>query len=156
MQLLRSPARDSNDLDQEPIQMPDKTGQIAEYLAGYAAFSSHVPRPGYPRGIHYFPSAPPMPSAERLAQDMVEDVGFQALRLGGFLRTPDGEVISRGVALALPNADRSIFNLAVEALTLAAEKQNNLTPLQIGAGVLSGVLVLAAIYGHNAPPAHGA
>jgi hypothetical protein len=136
--------------------MPDKTHQIADYIIHNPAFASQVPRPGYPGGIHYFPAAAPMPSAEQLAQAMVEDVGFQALRLGGFLRTPDGETISRGVALALPGADRAIFNLAVAAITLAAEKQNDLTPLQAGAGVLAGVVVLAAIHGHNAPPTRSA
>jgi hypothetical protein len=35
---------------------------------------------------------------------------------------------------------------------LAAEKQTDLTPLKVGAAVVGGVLVLAAIHGHNAPP----
>lgn len=84
---------------------------------------------------------------------MTEDVGFQALRLGGFLKTPDGNLIAEGVGLALPSADRSIFNLAVEALTLAANDQEDVTPLQVGAGVLvvGALLLLLAGGGRRGP-----
>jgi hypothetical protein len=77
-----------------------------------------------------------------LAADMVEDVGFRTLQLGGFFSTPDGELIAEGVRLALPNTDRVVFDLAVEALTLAAEKRATISTRQIGVGILVGALLL--------------
>jgi len=132
--------------------MPDQAQQIATYIAEHPVFVSHVPRPGYPAGVLYFPTAYPMPTAEQLAEEMIEDVGFQTLRLGGFLKTPDGQLISKGVALALPNADRAVCNLAVDALILAAEKQNDVSPLQAGVGAVVAALLLAAVLAER----HGA
>jgi hypothetical protein len=89
----------------------------------------------------------PPRTAPELAEDIVEDVGFRALELGGFLQTPDGELIASGVELALPGADRRVVELAIEALKLAASKQSELTPLQAGGLVTVGlglVLLLAA------------
>jgi hypothetical protein len=122
--------------------MAERAQQIARYVAEQPAFVPYMPHPGYPAGIWAYPVNQPTRSASDLADEMAEDVGFQALALGGFLKTPDGELIAEGVRLALPNADRAIFNLAVDALTLAAEKQTPARPRQVGAGILVGVLLL--------------
>ena len=53
--------------------------------------------------------------APELADELIEDVGFGALELGGFLSTPDGELIASGVELALPGADKQVVGLAVDA-----------------------------------------
>jgi hypothetical protein len=46
------------------------------------------------------------------------------------------------VRLALPNTDRVVFDLAVEALTLAAEKRATISTRQIGVGILVGALLM--------------
>jgi hypothetical protein len=58
------------------------------------------------------------------------------------LRTPNGEFIAEGVRLALPNTERVVFHLAVEAVTLAAEKQATISRRQVGVGILIGALLL--------------
>lgn len=130
----------------------DRATAIARYIATHPVFAPYLPRPGYPGGI-WRPSSRPTLSAAEIAEGMTEDVGFQALRLGGFLKTPDGNLIAEGVGLALPSADRAIFNLAVEALTLAANDQEDVTPLQVGAGVLvvGALLLLLAGGGRRGP-----
>jgi hypothetical protein len=129
----------------------ERTEQIARYVAEHPAFAPYTPRPGYPSGIWVHPVNQQTRSASELAEEMTEDVGFQALAVGGFLKSPDGELIAEGVRLALPTADREIFSLAVDALTLAAEKQTPASPRQVGAGILVGVLVLWLLASINRP-----
>lgn len=104
----------------------------------------YAPQPGYPAGI-WAPGVLPSQIASELADDLLEDVGFRALELGGFLSTPDGELIASGVELALPGADRRVVGLAVDALKLAAAKQSDLTPLQVGGLVAGGLVSLLLI-----------
>jgi hypothetical protein len=130
--------------------MAEQASQIARYVAEHPVFVPYVPRPGYPAGI-WHPGSRPALSAAELAEDMAEDVGFQALQLGGFLSTPDGELIAEGVRLALPNTDRVVFDLAVEALTLAAEKQTTISPRQVGVGILVGALLLWLLSSGESP-----
>src|SRR5271166_3515149 len=115
--------------------MPASAEQIANYLRAHRAFSPYAPRYGYPHGI-CMADMMPAATARELADEMVQNVGFQALALGGFLRTPDGELIVEAVELALPGADRRVVSFAVEVLTLAAASQSELTPLQAGGAVL--------------------
>jgi hypothetical protein len=121
--------------------MADRATQIARYIAEHPVFAPYAPRPGYPGGIWY-PGNRPAETAAELAEAMVEDVGFRALQLGGLLSTPDGELIAEGVRLALPNTDRVVFDLGVEALTLAAEQQATISTRRVGLGVLVGALLL--------------
>lgn len=121
--------------------MTDRTTQIARYIAEHPVFAPYAPRPGYPSGIRH-PGNRPAETAAELAEAMVEDVGFRAIQLGGLLSAPDGELIAEGVRLALPNTDRVVFDLAVEALTLAAERQATISTRRVGVGVLVGALLL--------------
>jgi hypothetical protein len=121
--------------------MADRATQIARYVAEHRAFAPYAPRYGYPPGVWLRGSCPAQSAAE-LAEAMVEDVGFQALQLGGFLMTPDGELIAEGVRLALPHTDRVVFDLAVESLALAAQKQATVSRRQVGAAILVGFLLL--------------
>jgi hypothetical protein len=118
--------------------------QIAQYVRSHPAFSPYTPRPGYPAGI-WAPGIPPSRTAPELAEELLEDIGFRALELGGFLDTPDGELIATGVELALPGADRNVVRLAVDALGLAAAKQSELSPLHVGALVVGGLALLLLI-----------
>jgi hypothetical protein len=121
--------------------MSEQSQLVAQYIARRTEFSPYVPRDGYPYGI-WAPNHSPALTAEEIANAMVEDVGFEALKLGGFLRTPDGELIAEGVGLALSPADRPVFKLAVDALTLAAERQQTISLKQAGVGALAMALLL--------------
>jgi hypothetical protein len=118
--------------------------QIARYVRSHPTFMPYAPRPGYPAGI-WGPGILPSQTAPELADEFLEDAGFLALELGGFLSTPDGELIASGVELALPSADRRVVSLAVDALKLAATKQSDLTPLQVGGLVVGGLALLLLI-----------
>lgn len=118
--------------------------QIASYVRSHPAFMPFAPRPSYPAGI-WVAGAMPQQTAPELADQFLEDAGFAALELGGFLSTPDGELIAEGVELALPTADRRIVSLAVDALKLAASKEGELTPLQLGGLVAGGLVLLLLI-----------
>jgi hypothetical protein len=115
--------------------------QIARYVRNHPTFAAYAPRPGYPTGVR-MPGILPLLTPPELAEELLEDVGFQTLQLGGFLRTPDGELIASGVELALPGADRRVVELAVDALKLAASKQSDVTPLQAGGLAIVGLAVL--------------
>lgn len=115
--------------------------QIALYVRSHPSFAPFAPRPGYPAGI-WAPGVLPPQTAAELADELLEDVGYRALELGGFLSTPDGELIANGVELALPNADRRVVGLAVDALKLAAAQQSELSPLQVGGLVVAGLVLL--------------
>ncbi len=121
--------------------MPATAEQIARYVQSHPAFAPYAPRPGYPAGIWAHGVLLPQ-TAPELADELIEDVGFRALELGGFLSTPDGELIASGVELALPGADRRVVGLAVDALKLAASKQSELTPLQVGGLTVVGLALL--------------
>ena len=123
------------------VAMPATAEQIAHYIQSHPVFSPYASRPGYPAGI-WADRVLPQLTARELADELIEDVGFRALQLGGFLNTPDGELIASGVELALPGADRRVVDLAIDALKLAAAKQSELTPLQVGALVLGGLALV--------------
>lgn len=116
--------------------------QIARYVRSHPTFAPYAPRDRATLlGSGSLANCPPQTAAE-LADELLEDVGFRALELGGFLSTADGELIASGVELALPSADSRVVNLALEALKLAASEQSRLTPLQAG-GLVAGGLLLA-------------
>jgi hypothetical protein len=121
--------------------MSEQSQLVAQYIARRPEFSPYVPRDGYPYGI-WAPNHSPALTADEIAHAMLEDVGFEALKLGGFLRTPDGELIVEGVGLALSPVDRPAFKLAVDALTLAAERRETISSKQVGGGVLAAALLL--------------
>ena len=121
--------------------MPATAEQIARYVTSHPVFAPYAPRPSYPAGI-WVRGVLPSLTVPELAEELLEDVGFRALELGGFLSTPDGELIASGVELALPSTDRRVADLAVDALKLAAAKQSELTPLQVGGLVVGGLALL--------------
>lgn len=63
------------------------------------------------------------PSVQQLAEHLLADGEFQALRLGSWLGTPDGEFFARAVELALPLLYREDVKLLIDALQYAAKLQ---------------------------------
>jgi hypothetical protein len=91
------------------------------------------------------PFREPYPSVQELADELLADSEFQALRLATWLRSPDGEFIAEAVALVIPPAYRSEFDLAVEALQLAAAMQYEKGAPQRQAGAFA--LAIVSIFG---------
>jgi hypothetical protein len=69
------------------------------------------------------PFREPYPAADQVAEELLAESEFKALRLATLLRSPDGELIADAVELILPPVYRSEFELAVEAMQLAADMQ---------------------------------
>jgi hypothetical protein len=63
------------------------------------------------------------PDAQALGNALAADVGFQALRLGTWLNTPDGNLIASATGQLLPPQYRPEYQFVVEALQFAASKQ---------------------------------
>lgn len=78
--------------------------------------------------------------AQALGNSLAADIGFQALRLGTWLNTPDGELIASAVGQVLPPQYRPEYQLVVDALQLAARKQRT-AGWQRAVGVAAGAVV---------------
>jgi hypothetical protein len=87
----------------------------------------------------------PYPSPEQIAGELLGDSEFQALRLATWLSSPDGELIAEAVAMVISPATRPEFELAVDALQLAAEMQYERGWLQRAAGLVA--LGVVAVFG---------
>jgi hypothetical protein len=92
------------------------------------------------------PFREPYPSVQELADELLADSEFQALRLATWLRSPDGEFIAKAVVLVIPPAYRPEFDLAVEALQLAAAMQyEEGAPQRVAGGFALGVVAIFGI-----------
>jgi hypothetical protein len=82
--------------------------------------------------------------AEALGSALANDVGFQAMRLGTWLNTPDGALIETAVAQVLPPGFSPEYQLVIDALRFAATKQRQ-AGWQRAAGIrsLAGLGLLA-------------
>jgi hypothetical protein len=65
------------------------------------------------------------PTAEALADDIMESAEFEGVKLGTFLTTPEGSLIADAVGLVFPQALGGYYELFVMALTLVANRQQN-------------------------------
>jgi hypothetical protein len=89
-------------------------------------------------------------NAEAFANALSSDVGFQALQLGTWLNTPDGELIAAAVKRVVPLTYRPEYQLVVNALRLAASKQQRAGwQRAVGFACLAGLGVAAAFGGRS-------
>jgi hypothetical protein len=133
-------------------QTIDKQQQIIDYLADHPVFASYVHDASVidPLTWPYVPR-PALPSVEELVEMLAEDAGFQALKLGSWLGTTDGQIISEAVGFAIPPQYGAAYQLAVEGLMLAAklqQKQGRETAAAIAVVIVFGALLVA---GGDAP-----
>jgi len=92
------------------------------------------------------PFREPYPSVQELADELLADSEFQALRLATWLRSPDGKFIAEAVALVIPPAYRPEFDLTVEALQLAAAMQyEEGAPQRVAGGFALAVVTIFGI-----------
>jgi len=82
--------------------------------------------------------------AETLGQALAADATFQALRLGGWLNTPDGEFISEAVGAFMPWPYHPAYKLLVDGLREAARLQQQ-GKRQVAADVAAGSLLVSAL-----------
>ena len=78
--------------------------------------------------------------AEALGAALADDVGFRAIELGTWLTTPDGSLIAESVGQIIPAAYRPEYQLVVDGLKFAADRQR-------GAGWQRALGVLAISFG---------
>lgn len=86
----------------------------------------------------------PLPSAQTLADELIQLTEFRALRLGTWLASSDGKLVARAVGLVVPPVYRPQYELIVSALMLAAELQRR-RDAQLARAVVIGALGVAAI-----------
>jgi hypothetical protein len=97
---------------------------IAAYIAAHRMFTPYIREQFMPRmSVASLQTSSHLPTAEELADEFLEDADFRALQLGTWLGTPDGASIADAVALVIPPQYRTVFNLAVDGLKLAADAQ---------------------------------
>jgi len=133
--------------------MTPKQQAIANYV--HRRISVGRVHPGTPINlypVYLGPHHGALPDHQTLAAAYLADEEFRALELGSWLGSPTGAFIAEAVALVIPAALQPEFNLIVDALKLAADRQKGETWGQIierGAVGLVAVLVVTAILRHG-------
>lgn len=84
------------------------------------------------------------PTANELAEQWLEMAEFQALRLGTWLSTPEGQLFAEAIEMISPPFYRADAELLIEALQIAASEQQHRgrrnTALVVGAVALVSML----------------
>lgn len=108
---------------------------------------------------HHFPyvgsvnaGLPPRPrthgerwvTVEELASQLIGDEELAGLWLGGWLGTPQGELLEQAVGMVIPKVYRADYDLLLEALERAARQQNKRAAglALVGAAVLGALVWL--------------
>jgi hypothetical protein len=84
-------------------------------------------------------------TAAQIAEALLADAGFRALRLGTWLNTPSGELLTEAVTLLAPQPYNEDIDLLVEALRLAAQRQQDEARQKLAAGLLGSAALAIAI-----------
>ena len=123
------------------------TQALAEYLAACTRAWPRQPQrqpfgycyPGYPHA-----TVASQHTASEVAQWLLADAGFKALRLGNWLSTPDGTLVMAAIEMLAPAPYTQDIELLAEALQLAARQQQADARAKIAAAIaLGGVAALA-------------
>jgi hypothetical protein len=115
--------------------------KISEYLAG---FTSQWPKQ-QPWGLTRLPSMASVYSAPQIADTLLADTEFRALKLGTWLNTPPGEVLTAAVGALSPGLFQADADLLTEALGLAARRQHEEARQKLAAGLLGGAVLAIAL-----------
>jgi len=84
------------------------------------------------------------PTADELAREFLADTEFEALNLGRFLDTPDGQLMQAGVSLVFPPFVAADTKVIADALVLAAEAQRR-GKHRVAAGLTAAAAIVAAL-----------
>jgi hypothetical protein len=119
------------------------TQALAEYLA---TFIQAWPQPPQPWDYSYPMHAAPIASqhtADDVAEWLLADAEFRALKLGNWLSTPDGELVMTAIGMLAPAPYAQDAQLLAEALQLAARRQQDDARKKIFAAIAIGGAVVA-------------
>lgn len=114
--------------------------EITEYLAKFTA--------QWPRQEPHWVMQPTMAqgyTAAQIADALLADAEFRALRLGTWLSTPSGELVEAAVTSIMPPPYREDLELLAAALQIAAQRQQGEARQKIAAGLLGGAALAIAI-----------
>jgi len=84
-------------------------------------------------------------TAEQIANALLGDPGFRALKLGTWLSTPSPELVTEAVAALASPLYKQDTELLVQALQLATQKQQEEARQKIAFGLLGGAALAIAL-----------
>ena len=122
-----------------PAEPPHE--KIAAYLTTATAQWPKV----QPGGLSRIPGMANVYSPEKVAEALLADAAFRALKLGTWLSTPPGDVLTAAVAALWPPLHPADADLLVKALAMAARRQHEEAQQKLVAGLLGGAAVALVI-----------
>ena len=121
-----------------PMGAPQQ--RITAYLE---KFTEQWPR--YGQAWYMQPTMASAYTSEYIADALLADGEFRALRLGTWLNTPAGELVATAVAALAPPPYQKDVDLLVEALQLAAQRQQAEARQKLAVGLLGGAALAFAL-----------
>jgi hypothetical protein len=115
--------------------------KITVYLAGFTAKWPKTPLGGLTRR----PGMASIYDPAKVADALLADQRFRALKLGTWLTTPPAELLDMAVDALSPTLLPADAKLLVDALTLAAHRQQEETRQKLAAGLLGGAALAFVI-----------
>lgn len=128
--------------------------QIAQFVDQWCTWPRATERYGLTLSTQMYWAVPARPSVEEIAEEWIASAEFQALRLGRWLGTTDGKVITAAVEMISPPLIKSDIELLVRALAYAAELQREgqlRRARQVALGTLVAAVMLFGIGGWGRP-----
>jgi len=114
---------------------------LTEYLAKFTA-----QWPKYqPWSFVLQPTMADAYTAAQIAEALLADAGFRALKLGTWLNTPSGELLVAAVASLAPQPYQADIDLLIDALRLAAQRQQDEARQKLAVGLLGGAALAIAL-----------
>lgn len=123
---------------ESPVGTPQQ--RITAYLE---TFTAQWPRSG--RAWHGQQTIATVYEAGQIADILLADTGFRALRLGTWLNTPSGELLEAAVSELRPPPFKQDSDLLIEALQLAAQRQQAEARQKLAVGLLGGAALAFAL-----------
>jgi hypothetical protein len=115
--------------------------KITAYLAGFTAKWPRTP----PGRLTSLPGMASVYDPAQVADALLADQGFRALKLGTWLSTPPVELLDTAVGALSPILLPADAELLVDALALAARRQQEETRQKLAAGLLGGAALAFVI-----------
>jgi hypothetical protein len=115
--------------------------KITGYLAGFTAKWPKTP----PGGLTRLRGMASVYDSAKVADALLADQRFRALKLGTWLNTPPAELLDTAVDALSPTLLPADAKLLVDALTLAAHRQQEETRQKLAAGLLGGAALAFVI-----------
>jgi hypothetical protein len=84
-------------------------------------------------------------TAAQIAEALLADSEFRALKLGTWLNTPSGELLTEAVMLLAPQPYSEDLELLIDALRIAAQRQQEEARQKLAVGLLGGAALAIAI-----------